>query len=205
MVPTAKEQIVSAFLDLLQKKPLDKLTVTDIVQASGVTRQTFYYHFQDIPALITFIVCRYADDVGSRAARASNAKDVIRLIFSPIWECPDLVCQLMEAKKYPAGRIIFTEVRGHMVRLFRLRRLEIGMGHLGMETAATYYAYAALGIIKTYCQLDYVEREPFVEQMCRLVRGDMFQDERFDWSENQQISQEQVYQRPQPRATSNLF
>lgn len=204
-MPSAKEQIVSAFLDLLLKKPLDKLTVTDIVQASGVTRQTFYYHFQGIPTLITFIVCRYADDVGSRAAHASNAKDVIRIIFSPIWECPDLVCRLMEAKKYRTDQIILAEVRGHMVRLFRLLRLEIGMGHLGMETAATYYAYAAIGIIKTYCQLEYVEQEPFVEQMCRLVRGDMFQGKFLDTPQNQQISQEQVYQTPHPRATPNLY
>lgn len=205
MAVRAKEQIVSAFLELLAKKPLDKLTVTDIVRSSGVTRQTFYYHFQDIPALITFIVCRYADDVGGRAAQASDIKEFVRAIFSPIWECPDLVLRFMEAQKNQAQRIIYEEVRGHMVRLFRLLRLDIGMGHLGMETTAIYYAHATIGIIKTYCQLDHVEQEPFLELMCRLFRGDIFQSKLFERAENQQISQESVYQTPLPNATPNLF
>ena len=34
------------------KKPLDKITVTDIAEDCQVNRQTFYYHFQDIPALL---------------------------------------------------------------------------------------------------------------------------------------------------------
>lgn len=177
MALPAKEQIIAAFLDLLTKKPLDKVTVTDIVHASGVTRQTFYYHFQDIPALITFIVCRYTDDVGSRAAHASSVRDAIRAIFSPIWEHPDLVCRLMESRKYRTGDIFFNEVYGHFVRLFRLRRLEIGMGHLGMEMAASYYACAAIGIAEICCKRpDPVDQETFVEQMYRLVRGDMFQN-----------------------------
>lgn len=205
MAVHAKEQIVSAFLDLLMKKPLDKITVTDIVQASGVTRQTFYYHFQDISALITFIVCRYADDVCSRAAQASSIRDIIRIIFSPIWECPALVLRLMEARKYQTQRIIFQEVRGHTVRLFRLLRLDVGMGHLGMETTATYYTCAAIGIITSYCQLDHVEQEPFVELMCRLVCGDMFQNKLFAQPQNQQNPQKQVYQNPLPHATHNLF
>lgn len=205
MAVHAKEQIVCAFLDLLSQKPLDKIGVTDIVRSSGVSRQTFYYHFQDIPALITFIVCRYADDVGGRAAQASSVKDLIRIIFSPIWECPDLVMRLMEARKYRTQHIIYEEVRGHMVRLFRLLRLDVGMGHLGMETTATYYACATIGILWNYCQLDHVEQEPFVELMVRLFRGDIFQNRRFEQPQNQQIPQEQVYQSPLPHTTPNLY
>lgn len=205
MAVHAKDQIVSAFLDLLLQKPLDKLTVTDIVRSSGVTRQTFYYHFQDIPALITFIVCRYADDVGGRAAQASDTKELVRAVFSPIWEYPELLRRFMDARKHQTQRIIYEEIRGHMVRLFRLLRLDIGMGHLGMETTATYYACATLGIIRTYCRLDHVEQEPFVELMCRLFCGDLFQPKLFEPSENQQIPQKQVYQTPLPNATPNLF
>lgn len=180
MTASAKEQIASAFLALLGKKPLDKLSVTDIVQASGVTRQTFYYHFQDISALITFIVCRYTDDLGNRATQARDMREFIRILFSPIWECPDLVCRLMEARKYPAPQIIYSEIRGHMIRLFRLRRMEIGLGHRGMEMAATYYTCATMGVIVACCRRpEPVDKELTLEQMCRLFRGDMFQNETF--------------------------
>lgn len=40
---------------LLKTKPLDKITIVDIVEDCEVNRQTFYYHFQDIYDLIEWI------------------------------------------------------------------------------------------------------------------------------------------------------
>lgn len=52
----AREQtekaIMEAFLSLLNQNPLDKITVKDIVNACGISRNTFYYHYQDIYALL---------------------------------------------------------------------------------------------------------------------------------------------------------
>lgn len=37
---------------LLMQKKVKKLTVKDIVDECSITRQTFYYHFEDIPDLL---------------------------------------------------------------------------------------------------------------------------------------------------------
>lgn len=47
-----KKAIVESFLRLVGKKPLDKITVRDIVDECGINRNTFYYHFQDIYAVL---------------------------------------------------------------------------------------------------------------------------------------------------------
>ena len=47
-----KMAIAKAFLSLLETTPLDKITVRDIVETCGVNRNTFYYHYQDVYALI---------------------------------------------------------------------------------------------------------------------------------------------------------
>lgn len=44
--------IRKTFLLLLESTPLDKITVKMIVDACGVSRNTFYYHYADIPALL---------------------------------------------------------------------------------------------------------------------------------------------------------
>lgn len=44
--------IIAAFAQLLDEKPLNKITVKDIVDACNINRNTFYYHFQDIPMLL---------------------------------------------------------------------------------------------------------------------------------------------------------
>ncbi len=56
MADFTKKAIRNSFVKLLNEKPLKQITVRDIVDDCGVNRNTFYYHFQDIPQLIETIV-----------------------------------------------------------------------------------------------------------------------------------------------------
>lgn len=47
-----KKAIVESFLRLVGKKPVDKITVRDVVDDCGINRNTFYYYFQDIYAVL---------------------------------------------------------------------------------------------------------------------------------------------------------
>ena len=47
-----KKAIMETFLYLVEKKPLEKITVRDLVDECGVNRNTFYYYFQDIYAVL---------------------------------------------------------------------------------------------------------------------------------------------------------
>lgn len=47
-----KELLTDTFWELLEEKPYSKITVNDIVRRCDVNRNTFYYHFQDIPSLM---------------------------------------------------------------------------------------------------------------------------------------------------------
>ena len=53
MAKFTKQAIMNCLLELLSTKQLDKITVKDIIEDCGVNRQTFYYHFEDIPDLIS--------------------------------------------------------------------------------------------------------------------------------------------------------
>lgn len=52
MSQTTKRALAASLKKLLGEKPLDKITVIDIVEDCGVNRQTFYYHFKDIYDLV---------------------------------------------------------------------------------------------------------------------------------------------------------
>ena len=61
MAGFTKEIIIQTLLELLNEKPLAKITVKDIVERCGVNRNTFYYHFRDIPDVMHFALKREAD------------------------------------------------------------------------------------------------------------------------------------------------
>lgn len=51
-----KKAIKETFIELLDERPLNKITVKDIVEACGINRNSFYYHYQDLPALLEEII-----------------------------------------------------------------------------------------------------------------------------------------------------
>lgn len=50
-----KKLIADATIQLMKNKKLNKISVREIAEASNITRQTFYYHFEDIFDLIQWI------------------------------------------------------------------------------------------------------------------------------------------------------
>ncbi|HVJ49264.1 dihydroxyacetone kinase transcriptional activator DhaS [Desulfitobacterium sp.] len=50
-----KKALASTLKELMKDTPLNKISVKHIVDNCGVNRQTFYYHFQDIFALVEWI------------------------------------------------------------------------------------------------------------------------------------------------------
>ena len=56
MANFTRRAIMETFISLLEERPLSKITVKDIVDTCGINRNTFYYHFHDIPELVEVIV-----------------------------------------------------------------------------------------------------------------------------------------------------
>lgn len=57
-----KKKIASSMMDLLKKKPIDKITITDITVNCNMSRQVFYRYFVDKYELINWM---YEEDCGS--------------------------------------------------------------------------------------------------------------------------------------------
>ena len=56
-----RAQIVEAGLVLLAERPPEALTVDAIVEAAGVAKGTFYYHFQSVEELVAAVGAKLAD------------------------------------------------------------------------------------------------------------------------------------------------
>ena len=61
MADFTKKAIRDSFLKLLEERPLKQISVRDIVEGCGINRNTFYYHYQDIPQLLEAIVSEEAE------------------------------------------------------------------------------------------------------------------------------------------------
>lgn len=94
-----KDTISDAFLVLSQRKSIDKITVKDIVEYCGISRQSFYYHFQDIQEVIRWYLQRIESDTSTRCQRADTFEDEIRILVEVFFANKKLLERLRDSQK----------------------------------------------------------------------------------------------------------
>ncbi|MBR4343177.1 MAG: TetR/AcrR family transcriptional regulator C-terminal domain-containing protein [Lachnospiraceae bacterium] len=82
MTQFTKKEIKNTFLKLLEKMPLSQITVKLLVAECKINRNSFYYHYQDIPALIEEIVREEADDIMKEYTTIDSIETCIKAILA---------------------------------------------------------------------------------------------------------------------------
>lgn len=98
----SRKLIRTALADLLQEKPLDKITVTDVVNRAQINRGTFYAHYADIPDVIDHVIREAFDRIRQVLADITGEVRTIpriltRQILLILEEDPDFYRKVMNS------------------------------------------------------------------------------------------------------------
>ena len=72
MQADVKRQIADKLLELLEKKSLEKITVKELVTLCGISRQTFYYHFEDVLDVVDWWTRQGAQQLMEQSMRTED-------------------------------------------------------------------------------------------------------------------------------------
>ncbi len=90
-VRVTKMMIRRAFTELLQKKPIQGITVQELCKLAGINRGTFYAHYQDVYALLEQIERGMMDDfrqaLDQPDGQARDARGSVVDICARIFQC----------------------------------------------------------------------------------------------------------------------
>lgn len=81
MAADMKQIIAQAAKELLLDKSIKRLTVKDIVEKCHITRQAFYYHFEDIPALFRWMLESNVQHSLLQSRSAGDGEERLRSLF----------------------------------------------------------------------------------------------------------------------------
>lgn len=99
-----KKAIQEAFLELLNEKPIGKISIKDISDRCGINRNTFYYHYQDMVALLEEICSRDVDNIVKQYPELNS-----------IEECMEALMEFAQANKRAAMHIFNSNNRNTYV------------------------------------------------------------------------------------------
>lgn len=74
-----KRQIADTLLQLLEKKSLEKITVKELAALCGISRQTFYYHFEDVLDVVDWWTRQGAEKLMQESMNTDDPHRALRL------------------------------------------------------------------------------------------------------------------------------
>lgn len=112
----SRNLIRQAFLELLQEKPLEKITVVDITTRADLSRNTFYTHYQDIYAILEEYqntMLAELDSALTEATAQHTPEDTLHLLLK--------IVQHLEENQATYRTLMRTSYTGAFVRQLKQR------------------------------------------------------------------------------------
>ena len=105
-----KRAITESFRALLAVKPLDKITVRDIVEDCGLTRNTFYYHYEDVYDLLSDVLESEIERALSVPAGGASWETMLLDVLSFLTDSPQIGRHIFQSKCQDAMRVYLSKV-----------------------------------------------------------------------------------------------
>ncbi len=173
MARDMKEVIAMAAKKLLIEKGVKKLTVKDIVEECQITRQAFYYHFEDIPDLFRWIFEQDTERTILEAKSLDSGEAKLRCLFifginSMPYVKRGLECNYRdELEKYLTQYIqrLFERACDEEGLYPNCTRYEAGL-------ILRYHSQAILGLMRNWTEADTKNLEQIVHTVfCLMTEG----------------------------------
>lgn len=172
MTKGIKEQLADAMVDIAHEKDLGKITVKDLVNACGVSRQTFYYYYSDIFDVIAYVLessmSRYVEE---SLAIQEPLESAMHLVNSVI-DNSALIRHGLASKLRPdIERMLIEKFRRYVRVIIEQKIPNAAMRPAEMETLCDFIACGLMGEVVENSINPHMDVEEFCRQIMALVHA----------------------------------
>lgn len=173
MSSLTRRAIIESFLKLLDERPLNKISVRDIVVDCGVNRNTFYYHFADVPALIRAVVEDDAERIAQECGGVDSLSDCLNAALAFTTAHRRAVYHIYSSASRDIIEQYLLEICGDIVKKF-IDNVSAGMDARDEDKAALVQFYKCECFGQVIDWLNHgmnTDMEKQVFRLCELGRG----------------------------------
>lgn len=155
MTTVMKKVLASTLKELMDKKSLSKITINDLTQSCGVSRQTFYNHFHDIYELVEWIYLNEAHITLGENISYENWQDALEALFQYMDDNRNFVLNTYRSVfKENVERLLQREVERFLTDLIFNEINVSGEEAEQVQFSIEFYTYALVGVV-----LDWISRQ----------------------------------------------
>jgi AcrR family transcriptional regulator len=157
---------------LSQKKDIDKISVSKIVEHAKISRTTFYNHFQDIYELLEWIIKIDFEQLTEQLAKYTEYKEGILQIFEYMVNNKVLIRQAFESKnRNNIEEFIYIHIRKYISEFQKIKQLNQPFEDQMFELSLDFMAIATTGCCIGILRNRHLEenRKEFVEMIDKFM------------------------------------
>lgn len=162
-----KQELSLALKKLMESKPISRITIRELVEMCGVNRKTFYYHFEDIYALLKWTLEQEALSLFDKYDLVEENARAVEFVMDYIADNLEMLQNIVRSiGRSELGRFFFKDIYQPVYRLVSevegLRGLHVEEGYKAF--LSKFLTEAIAGIL-----LDCIERDALDDRQ-RLSR-----------------------------------
>ena len=163
-----RNMIRNVFIEMLDERPFDEITVTDLVTRCEINRKTFYYHFEDIYSLLRWMLEQDLLSVVDSNELTSDPEKVIRFALSYIKQNRQLLtCVITELGHDELRNFLYDDFAAPIRLVIQKAESEIGLtlDDAYREYLTSFYTSGMTGMIIRVLLRKIPSEEEFIEDM----------------------------------------
>ena len=175
-----KTLIADTFSRLLEKENIDKITVKRLIEECHISRQTFYYHFQDMMDVLEYIIRQVTRQLEEESLRAETPREALKVFVAFSVERFPMLRRLLDSqRRTQVEQLMLEAVMGYLSTLAQEgpQDLPISMGD--REVLLRYNAWGLVGVLLEYAGKPDLDQDRLASQLERIVSGEIA-----GWREN---------------------
>lgn len=147
--------IMQAFIDLLTQKPLDKITVKDIIEQADINRNTFYYYYENIPSLLNALFEQEIQNfITSSEKNVSFAAEYVRA-YSLVHDNRRAIYHIYQSgERQSLSRFLETSAELFVEWFVREAAAPYHLDENGIYYVTHFYSYAIVGMTSHWVRED---------------------------------------------------
>jgi AcrR family transcriptional regulator len=171
---STKSDLLKAFLELLNERPFDKISVTDVASRCGVSRNTFYYHFQDIFDLVDELFMAETKRAASAVTPSTSVADRVKNAMNFARSNRRAVMHLYNSASRPRlERYLYDIYRGIMLEYVKGQAAGLAVTQRDIEDLSIFYASAFEGVVVQWIRDGMQDESDRIVNILRLIDGNV--------------------------------
>lgn len=170
MPVNTKALIADTLHTIMQQKNIDKITVTELVETCNISRQTFYYHFQDILEVVEWSVRQALQKALNQSLKADEPEKSVRFFVDMAIESHTQIEHILHSQyREQFERTFWDGLETYLWELIRHKAPDFTRNRVDSEIAVRFCACGIAGVLFRFsCEMD-MDAERMTRQLCGFL------------------------------------